>query len=69
MGRLIFHINSAYAEFEREIIRERVKAGIRAKREKTGRWGRTVLDQDIQTQITPTTSFNLFSCHSCARGL
>src|SRR5437764_6257308 len=34
MGRLIFHINSAYAEFEREIIRDRVIAGIKAKREK-----------------------------------
>jgi DNA invertase Pin-like site-specific DNA recombinase len=51
MGRLIFHINSAYAEFEREIIRERVKAGIRAKREKTGRWGRRALPSDVQTQI------------------
>jgi DNA invertase Pin-like site-specific DNA recombinase len=38
MGRLIFHINSAYAEFEREIIRDRVIAGIKAKREKTGAW-------------------------------
>lgn len=28
MGRLIFHINSAYAEFER-IIRDRVIAGIK----------------------------------------
>jgi DNA invertase Pin-like site-specific DNA recombinase len=43
MGRLIFHINSAYAEFEREIIGERVKAGIKAKREKTGTWGRKAL--------------------------
>jgi DNA invertase Pin-like site-specific DNA recombinase len=51
MGRLIFHINSAYAEFEREIIRDRVMAGIKAKREKTGRWGRNVLDHAIQTKI------------------
>src|SRR5690242_19298414 len=36
MGRLIFHINSAYAAFEREIIRDLVIAGIRAKRAKTG---------------------------------
>jgi hypothetical protein len=28
--------NSAYAEFEREVIRDRVKAGIKAKREKAG---------------------------------
>ena len=51
MGRLIFHINSAYAEFEREIIKDRVIAGIKAKREKTGRWGRNVLDQAIRTKI------------------
>jgi len=31
------HYNSAYAEFEREIIQDRVKAGIKAKREKTGK--------------------------------
>src|SRR3954464_11493365 len=51
MGRLIFHIDSAYAEFERDIIRDRVKAGIRAKREKTGKWGRSVLDPAIQRRI------------------
>jgi len=51
MGRLIFHINSAYAEFEREIIKDRVIAGIKAKREKTERWGRNVLDQAIRTKI------------------
>ena len=28
MGRLIFNINSAYAEFERELIGDRVKAGV-----------------------------------------
>ena len=51
MGRLIFHINSAYAEFEREIIRERVKAGIKAKRIKTGAWGRKALAEKVQQQI------------------
>jgi DNA invertase Pin-like site-specific DNA recombinase len=51
MGRLIFHINSAYAEFEREIIKDRVKAGIKAKREKTDTWGRRNIASDIQTQI------------------
>ena len=51
MGRLIFHINSAYAEFEREIIRDRVMAGIKAKREKTGTWGRRKIDTAIQTKI------------------
>jgi DNA invertase Pin-like site-specific DNA recombinase len=52
MGRLIFHINSAYAEFEREIIRERVKAGIKAKREKTNnQWGRKALGDALQQEI------------------
>src|SRR3954452_25160366 len=51
MGRLIFHINSAYAEFEREIIRDRVIAGIKAKREKTGAWGRRALGGELQEKI------------------
>jgi len=51
MGRLIFHINSAYAEFEREIIKDRVIAGIKAKREKTGTWGRKVLASELQQKI------------------
>jgi DNA invertase Pin-like site-specific DNA recombinase len=51
MGRLIFHINSAYAEFEREIIQDRVIAGIKAKREKTGTWGRKSLGGGTQANI------------------
>src|SRR5436190_21437772 len=52
MGRLIFHINSAYAEFEREIIRDRVRAGIKAKREKNnGQWGRKVLANELPQKI------------------
>ena len=51
MGQLIFHINSAYAEFEREIIGERVKAGIKAKREITGTWGRKALASELQQKI------------------
>ena len=51
MGRLISHINSAYAEFEREIIKDRVIAGIKAKRKQTGTWGRKVLDDTVQTRI------------------
>jgi DNA invertase Pin-like site-specific DNA recombinase len=51
MGKLIFHINSAYAEFEREIIRDRVLAGIKAKREKTGTWGRQRIHATVQEKI------------------
>jgi len=51
MGRLIFHINSAYTEFEREIIRDRVIAGIKAKRAKTGTWGRQRIHTTVQEKI------------------
>src|SRR5258708_15900457 len=52
MGKLIFNINSAYAEFERDIIRDRVKAGVKAKREKNnGKWGRSMVADTIQTKI------------------
>jgi DNA invertase Pin-like site-specific DNA recombinase len=51
MGKLIFNINSAYAEFERDIIRDRVIAGIKAKREKTDIWGRRNIASDVQIQI------------------
>jgi DNA invertase Pin-like site-specific DNA recombinase len=52
MGKLIFNINSAYAEFERDIIRDRVKTGVKAKMEKTnGVWGRRNVADNIQTQI------------------
>jgi len=52
MGKLIFNINSAYAEFERDIIRDRVKAGVKAKREKTnGVWGRRNVTDEVQTKI------------------
>ncbi len=41
MGRMTVQIIGAFAEFEREMIRERVTAGIRAKTESTSvRWGR-----------------------------
>lgn len=56
MGRLIFNINSAYAEFEREIIGDRVKAGVANKRAKLAAlgdlsWGRKPVDQEIQLKI------------------
>ena len=52
MGKLMYHINSAYAEFEKEIIRERVKAGVQRKMEKTGgKWGREKLPKEKQEEI------------------
>ncbi|WP_313352165.1 recombinase family protein [Paracoccus sp. (in: a-proteobacteria)] len=39
-GRLIFHIMAAFAEFERNLIRERTKAGLDAARQRGSRLGR-----------------------------
>lgn len=49
MGRLIFNINSAYSEFEKELIKDRVKSGVANKRanmlkEGDNSWGRKELD-------------------------
>ena len=39
-GKLLFHIIAAFAEFERELIRERVKAGIEKAKRKGKKLGR-----------------------------
>ncbi len=47
-GRLMFHMIAAMAEFERELIRERVKAGVanaRAKGKRIGRKGLAPIDR------------------------
>ena len=38
-GRLMLHIIGAFAEFEASIIQERVRAGVRTKIARTGKWG------------------------------
>lgn len=38
-GRLIFHVMGAIAEFERDLIRERTRAGVRAAMERGVRFG------------------------------
>lgn len=45
-GRLVFGIFASIAEFERELIRDRVKSGIAAARSKGKRLGRPRLDVD-----------------------
>jgi len=50
-GRLMFHIIGAMAEFERELIRERVKAGIVNAKKKGIRVGRRRLPQITQMRV------------------
>jgi DNA invertase Pin-like site-specific DNA recombinase len=46
-GKILFTIISAFAEFERDLIRERVKAGLERARSEGVRLGRPPLKEDI----------------------
>jgi DNA invertase Pin-like site-specific DNA recombinase len=51
MGRLFFHVIGSFAEFEREAIVERVRAGVANARAKGKRLGRPVRDPTAQARI------------------
>ena len=56
MGKLIFNINSAYAEFERGLIGDRAKDRVASKRAKILKngvttWGRKQLDHTMHSKI------------------
>jgi len=50
-GRLMFHIIGAMAEFERELIRERVKAGIQNAQKKGIKVGRKALPPIVEDKV------------------
>ena len=67
-GRLMFHIIGAMAEFERELIRERVKAGIENARRKGKRLGRKpVAPIDIEKAIQLHKQYPLLSIRGIAK--
>jgi DNA invertase Pin-like site-specific DNA recombinase len=47
-GKLMFALVSAFGEFERSLIRERIMAGLRAARARGARFGRPPIDVDRQ---------------------
>ena len=51
MGRLFFHVIGSFAEFEREVIVERVRAGLANARAKGTRLGRPVRDPGAQARV------------------
>ncbi len=51
MGRLFFHVIGSFAEFEREVIVERVKAGLANARAKGKRLGRPVKDPGAADRV------------------
>ncbi len=48
-GRLIFHVFGALAEFERDLIRERVNAGLRSARARGRTGGRPPIPEETKT--------------------
>lgn len=52
MGRLFFHVIGSFAEFEREVIVERVKAGLANARAKGKRLGRPVMGPGAAGRVT-----------------
>lgn len=46
-GRLMLHIIGAFSEFEASIIKERVRAGVKAKIARTGKWGPSRKRDDV----------------------
>lgn len=65
-GELIFHVFGAIAHFERRLISDRIKDGIKAARAKGKNPGRPNLDKDkldsalklIETRVSPTKAAN-----------
>lgn len=50
-GRMMWQMLGVFAEFEKEVIKERVKSGIESAREKGVRLGRPSISSDIENQI------------------
>jgi DNA invertase Pin-like site-specific DNA recombinase len=50
-GKMMFHIIGAMAEFERELIRERVRAGIQNAQKKGIKVGRRALSEIAQDDV------------------
>ncbi len=50
-GKLLFHVLAAFGEFERDIIRERVKAGLENARRKGKRLGRPPASDEVFERV------------------
>ena len=59
MGRLFFHVIGSFAEFERDMIVERVRAGLANARAKGKRLGRPVRDPGAQARVVALRSEGL----------
>src|SRR5438105_6303390 len=65
-GKLVFHVFASVAEFERDIIQERTKAGLQAARARGRKGGRPTLDKDAskRKKIEMAKALNADPAHS-----
>ncbi len=68
-GKLVFHVMSAIAEFERELISERVKAGIAKARAQGKAIGRPRIDEEVAAEIGRLRHENKMSLRAIAKRL
>lgn len=67
-GRLIFHIFGSLAEFERDLIRERVQAGLQSARRRGRRGGRPPVSEETKAMAQALLADKSLSVrHICAR--
>ena len=68
-GRLMFRITGAFAEFERSMIRQRIRAGLRRAKEAGKRLGRpripSELEKRIQSQLRAGKGMLAIAKHPC----
>jgi DNA invertase Pin-like site-specific DNA recombinase len=50
-GKLMFQVTGAFAEFERSMIRQRVRAGLKRAVERGATLGRPKISQDVERRI------------------
>jgi DNA invertase Pin-like site-specific DNA recombinase len=60
-GRLIFHLFGALAEFERELIKERVQSGLKSARARGRKGGRPPVPEKAKTMIKALMTDNTLS--------
>ena len=68
-GKLVFHVFGAPAEFERDLIRERTKAGLTAARARGRRGGRPGLSAEKVRQLRTLAADRTNSIRSICRTL
>jgi DNA invertase Pin-like site-specific DNA recombinase len=66
-GKLLFHISGAFAEFERNMIRPRINAGLARARAQGKRLGRSKIDAKTEAAIRDALANGKQACSTSPR--